>query len=494
MNITDPIRHIATTQPDTIALLRMRGDGITYRAFNTQIDRCAAHARAIGLKRGDIVGMRISWMDEGLGLIVALGLARAGIVTTELALPALHLTAVIPREHLQAPEGVRHIPLDWSWLAAEIVPLTEAEAAEDDSDQLFRIFSTSGTTGRSRYPAVTHRQMAARVAATRAPITDVPWHPTILCAVGVDGNFGMRIALATLGAGATLMVGEYYSEKMLELLEAQNVTAIFTSPANLQAIVNRIPEGVGPFACLKQVVVGGSQLPSPLWETASRRLCPDIVVTFGASETSVIAMGFFDEMADIPQAVGDVVPDVEVQAVDENDQPFPAGSLGILRFRTAGDSVGYFDDPEATRQTFRNGWFYSGDIGGVTPDGILCVAGRTSEFINNGGIKISPRLIEEILLKFPGVKEAAAFPVRSAYGLAEPWAAIVADTAIDSQTLSQHCLAALGAAAPKSYLQVQNLPRNPNGKVMNYVLVELAEKMIAQQSEATHSTPAPPVG
>ena len=145
---------------------------------------------------------------------------------------------------------------------------------------------------------------------------------------------------------------------------------------------------------------------------------------------------------------------------------------------TEANASGYFDDPEATRSTFRNGWFYSGDIGTVTEDGVLCVSGRTGEIINAGGVKVSPRAIEEVLRRHPDVIDAAAFPVRNAVGLVEPCAAVVARRRLAPDEMGRFCANALGTASPRTFLQVDNLPRNANGKVAMQVLIDLAQQKI----------------
>lgn len=471
MNITDPIRQIAAAQPETVALLRANGDTVSFAALDRQIDRCARRARRLGLQPGQIVGMTISLIDEGFGLIVALGLARAGIVTASIGLPARHLAAVLLHPGESIARDVRRIPLDWAWLADDdATPF----ASEVGGEALFRIFGTSGTTGASRYCPVSHATMAARVAATRYPIAGVPWHTILICGLALDGNWGMRTALGTLSSGGTLMVGGRDTPNLATAVLRHNVTTLVTSPIGLQTFLASVPRGIGPLPSLRAAVVGGSQLPGKLWQEARRRLCPNIITSFGASETSVVAMARYEELAAVPLGVGRLVPDVAVQAVDDAHQPLPAGSQGVLRFRTQGDISGYFDDAEATRATFRDGWFYSGDIGAVTPDGMLVIAGRTGEFINSGGVKVSPRLIEDVLLTLPGVTQAAAFAVPDDDGLAQIWAAVVADAPVDGAVAGAHCWQRLGPAGPKAFLQMPALPRNANGKVITQRLVDFA--------------------
>ena len=198
------------------------------------------------------------------------------------------------------------------------------------------------------------------------------------------------------------------------------------------------------------------------------------MTTFGASETSVVAMGRYEQLVRVPQSVGVLEPGVAAQAVDAEHRPLPPGAEGLIRVRTPGDIAGYLDDPAATAATFRDGWFYTGDLGAVMADGHLVISGRAVEVINHGGMKISPRIVEDTLLSVPEISQAAAFGVPDSDGVTQVWAAVVATAPIDGAALNRLCAARLGALAPKFILQMPDLPRNANGKVMTHVLVDLA--------------------
>jgi O-succinylbenzoic acid--CoA ligase len=113
----------------------------------------------------------------------------------------------------------------------------------------------------------------------------------------------------------------------------------------------------------------------------------------------------------------------------------------------------------------------------VTAEGILIVTGRTGEFINSGGVKVSPRVIEDVLLAQPGVTQAAAFGVPDQHGLAQIWAAVVVEPGTDTGAVARAAGAALGVKAPRALIQVPDLPRNANGKVLVHELVAQAARL-----------------
>jgi long-chain acyl-CoA synthetase len=415
------------------------------------------------------MGLAIRGPDESLALIVALGLARAGIVSAPTALPAKHLAAVFVQPGVMPPSGVRSITFDESWLM-DHAPV--AAPLHPGGDAIFRIFSTSGTSGVPRHCAISHARIVVRFVSKAYPFVSLDWPTVVICALGLGGTTGTRAWLATLHAGGTLVFTN--PREAINAVLRHKVTAMVLSPASLQAILSGLPAGLGPLPSMRALKVGGSQLPAKLARAAADRLCRNIVASFGPTEVGGVCRGHYSEVAAIPLAVGPIVPRVEVQAVDDNHTPVPPGAEGLIRIRSPDMIAGYFDDEAATRAAFRVGWFYSGDRGAVTPDDMLIVTGRVGEFINSGGVRVNPRVIEDVLRSLPAVKEATAFGVPDADGLAKIWAAIAVDTPVDNAMLSRLCAAKLGARAPKFILQMKDLPRNANGKVQIGPLVELA--------------------
>jgi acyl-CoA synthetase (AMP-forming)/AMP-acid ligase II len=119
-------------------------------------------------------------------------------------------------------------------------------------------------------------------------------------------------------------------------------------------------------------------------------------------------------------------------------------------------------------------WFYPGDIGCVTAEGVLCLAGRTSDVINRGGVKVSGTRIEEILHALPQIKEAAACGVSGPSGLEEIWIAVIADGAPDIAEIKRHLAEHDDVkVAPDEVFVFDQLPRGELGKVQKYRLKEL---------------------
>ncbi len=152
--------------------------------------------------------------------------------------------------------------------------------------------------------------------------------------------------------------------------------------------------------------------------------------------------------------------------------------------RSAGCAVAYFEDPVASARVFRGGWVHTGDLGIVARDGLLTVTGRASEVINQGGMKISPQVIENVLLSVDEIVEAAAFGVPDGHGVTRIWAAIVPSGPVDLVAVKTLCRERLQHNAPTAFLQLKALPRNEAGKVLHDDLRTMALAGMRKRSGA----------
>jgi acyl-CoA synthetase (AMP-forming)/AMP-acid ligase II len=168
----------------------------------------------------------------------------------------------------------------------------------------------------------------------------------------------------------------------------------------------------------------------------------------------------------LPGCAGFVHPWNKVQIVDEANRPLPFGAEGIVRIWSTSIVSGYLGDPPENRTAFQDGWFYPGDLGTVTKEGLLTITGRASEVINAGGVKVSPDLINNVLTGMHGIVEAAAFGVDYPDRPTEIWTAVVAPQPLDEAALIDSCRKTLGGRAPQRIVRVERIPRNPMGKVL----------------------------
>ena len=470
MNITEPIRAIAERDPDAPAYLRtQRGDvPYTYRQYDAMLDAIGWRALDAGVRPGQRVGLLVE--RDFAFLTITLALARVGIETVKPETIEERCDAFVASPGAPRPPGVMILDVDGAWFE----PPARAWPApmHPGGDQPCLVVRTSGTTGRPKVIEVTHAQVVARVQRRLASMA-LPKPLRMMSKVRVRALYGMQVALATLWEGG-LRVEPAELDQVAAQVRKYAVSWLVTPPGVLEPVIASIKPGDGPFPSLKRLEVSGSILTERLATLASERLCPDIIVLYGATETGVVAQSRYDEIKAIKGAVGRLVPDVEADIVDERGTPLPPGTEGILRIRAPGLATGYVGD-EAASRAFRDGWYYSGDVASLSTDGVLAVRGRADERLNIGGNKIAPEEIEAVVQEIPGIEDVAAFGVTlPSAGIERVAMAIVAGPGFDYEVCKAICRERLGLYTPDIVLRVRSIPRNENGKVERTTLARLA--------------------
>jgi acyl-coenzyme A synthetase/AMP-(fatty) acid ligase len=243
---------------------------------------------------------------------------------------------------------------------------------------------------------------------------------------------------------------------------------LVASSQQLRELVREQTEAPIPLPSLRAVMTGGSLVSRALLMEARARLCSHIVCQYGSTEAGATAFATADRLAGIEGASGYVAPWALVEVVDENDRTLPPGSEGILRIRAGCQGAAYPPDRPDPQSGFRDGWFYPGDRGRLRADGLLIVAGRTSELINAGGFKLAPEIVEDLLATHPSVLEAAAFGVPGAGGIEEINVAVVPRGSLNERQLIAWCAERNVPVA--RVVSVAALPKTALGKINRELL------------------------
>ena len=485
MNITDPIRRHAQINPQSIAVVRLNGRSVSYRDLDRTIDAVALRALRLGIAPGARADLQLG--SPYAQLVFALALARIGAAGVPKSLPREQTAVCFADAAAAGNDDAQMVAVDRGWTELPLTSIDERAApSHQDGTATCRIFASSGTTGTPKHVAVSHNLMARRVF-TKWLSVRAPDDLRLICTISTETNYGFRSALRALWVGG-LIVFATTPDLVVSGIRRYGVNTLVISPGSLQSVLSLLPADGDPFPSLTTIEVGGGLLSPRLCEHARQRLCANVVVSYGSTESGNVASAPVTSLASHAGAVGYVVPGVEVQAVDANDAPLPPGTEGILRVRSDNCVDAYFGDPATSAEIFKGGWFYPGDVGAVSPEGLMTLAGRRSELINRGGEKISPRIIEDALLTSEHVLEVAAFGVPDAMGITQIWAAIVPKSPpVNVADLDALCRERLAAAAPKYYLQMNALPRNDAGKVRRD---ELVRRAVAASEQSPDSFPS----
>jgi acyl-CoA synthetase (AMP-forming)/AMP-acid ligase II len=180
-----------------------------------------------------------------------------------------------------------------------------------------------------------------------------------------------------------------------------------------------------------------------------------------------------------PGSVGQIVPPAVVQIVDDSDRALPPDVVGEVRLQMPGRQREYYDDPDATADTWRDGWLVTGDLGKLDAEGYLYIVGRSKDVIIRGGNNVHATDVEHALVQHSAVKEVAVVGAPHPV-LGEDVVAFVVlhrDADADAEELRAFGLEQLADyKVPRQFVFVDSLPRNPTGKV---VKAELKARLTA---------------
>lgn len=283
-------------------------------------------------------------------------------------------------------------------------------------------FFTSGTTGRPKAAVLTHGQMAFVVTNHLADLLPgLRQEESSLVVAPLSHGAGIHALVnVARGAASVLLPGESLDcPAAFEAIEKHRITNLFTVPTILKRLTEDPAAARFDHSSLKQVIYAGAPMYKADQQRALAAFGPVIVQYFGLGEvTGNITVLRTDEHLEDSGALlgtcGTARSGMEVAVLDEQCQPVATGVQGEICTRGPAVFAGYWNNPEATAQAFRGGWFHTGDLGTMDARGFVTITGRSSDMYISGGSNVYPREIEEALLTLPGIAEAVVFGVPDA--------------------------------------------------------------------------------
>jgi long-chain acyl-CoA synthetase len=214
---------------------------------------------------------------------------------------------------------------------------------------------------------------------------------------------------------------------------------------------------------------GGSAMPVELMRGFEQALHCKVLEGYGLSETSPVASFNHADRERKPGSIGTPIEGVEMKLVDDDGNDVPQGEVGEIVIRGPNVMKGYWNRPEATEETIRDGWLYTGDMGTADEDGYFFIVDRKKDMIIRGGYNVYPREIEEVLYEHPDVREAAVLGVpHDEYGEEIGAAVALKDGAeVSADELRAYVKEQVAAYKyPRQIWFVDDLPKGPTGKIL----------------------------
>lgn len=473
MHIVDMVYFWARSMPLRPALILPEGV-ITYRSLAQGVERAAEYfARSISDNSKPIT---VSLQVAPKLLIASLGLQRAGfpvIIATKTEfehLPSSETNALVHQKGDTFFEGRTNLLFDESWLQIGANPLQQAKSfSQPRTKDTDIFFFTSGTTGRPKRIIRTQKAWEQRILFnSTSAFTD---YERALVVTNPTSAFGFTRSYEILYAGKTVCFAPS-GRPALWLVNTYDIDLIIASPQQALALADiKAKEIHAPLTSLKTLRIGGSIISRDGVQRIKDHLCRNIIITYSSTEAGTVAIAPYDMIADIPGAVGFVIPEAEVEIIDANDKVMPIGMEGFVRLRTKQFVVNFGIESSAR-------WFYPGDVGCLTEDGVLCIAGRKGDVLNRGGVKLSVSDFEDFLRSCRGIKDAGVCTLMGESGFEEVWVAVIFDHSIDMTALRQQIEShsEFGSNIDRLFV-VDTLPRGQLGKIQRNKLRDMLQSI-----------------
>lgn len=358
-------------------------------------------------------------------------------------------------------------------------PVAMAAAAPDT---LAWLFYTSGTTGKPKGAMLSHRNLVFMCEAYCSDLGYPCAGDTQLHAAPLSHGAGMYALPHLLAGGRQQILAQFDPQAVIEAIAVYQGVSFFAAPTMVMRLVNYPDAHPSLFAHLKFIVYGGAPMYVADLKKALSLFGPRLYQLYGQGEAPMTITGLSqaNHMAADFQArearlasCGYPRNGVEVAVFDAEGNALPSGVVGEIVTRSPCVMQGYWNNPEATRDTLQDGWLYTGDIGSMRDDGLLTLQDRSKDLIISGGSDVYPREIEEVLLRHPGVRECALVGKPDSEWGGLPAAFIVpatkpAPTIAELESLVLDHLARF--KRPRVWIFVDSLPKNNYGKVLKTAL------------------------
>ena len=365
------------------------------------------------------------------------------------------------------------------WLVddTEVARLTDGlpefgEPVERTASDTAVVLHTSGTTGTPKGAELTHGSLGSNRDVIVRRLLKLTDDDVVLACLPLFHVFGMTCAMnAAIAAGAGLsLLARFHPAKAIERIRRDRVTVLEAVPTMYTALLS-VADQFPPdaTASLRTCVSGGAALPVAVLNDFEKTFDAVILEGYGLSETSPATTFNHPDAERRPGSIGTPIEGVRVRLVDENGGEVPTGSPGELQVKGPNVMKGYWNLPEATEASIKDGWFSTGDIAVVDEDGFYWIVDRKKDLIIRGGYNVYPREIEEVLHEHPAVAQVAVIGIAHDSLGEEVGAAVVlkAGAAADAEELRQFVKGRVAAYKyPRRIWFVDSIPTGPTGKLL----------------------------
>lgn len=488
LTINSALRWWAKNRRDVVAL-SLGGDDVTYGAWAGWIDRVAKRLEEIGVQPGDRVNACAANSLEYCTL--AMAAMRVGAIIAPLNIRfTAHELAEIVEDH-----GSRLIFCDDAQdekLAGfgvpvhsmtEITSLRHGDAAtpahDPDPDACVIIISTSGSTAKPKGVMYSHRTMLSYITANAMEDGALRDGGGVIVVAPLATSAGMVQLVHYSVLGCTLYLEPVFDAQLfLDILVDRKIVSFGGAPAFFERIAALPTFAEADLSALKVLTVGGARVTKPLfdaWAAKGKHIRQVYGQTEAGGNSTVMPAAL---AAEHPEKCGWGGIFTEHKIIDADGNELPPNTEGQILIRGPGVMLGYWNNPQATAETLRDGWLHTGDIGTIDENGLITFVDRLKDIIISGGLNISAAEVERAVIEFPGIEECAVIAAKDDRFQETPLAVVYAPGGVEVAALIAHCNQRLADFKVPRYVAVREapLPRLATQKISKPALrVEFAE-------------------
>jgi len=516
------------------AVFAEQGRRFTWRELLDEVEAAAAGLVALGVGRGDRVGIwspnRVEWLltqfaTARIGAVLvninpayrlseleyALNKSGVSLLVTAAAFKTSNYLGLLQNLGVGRADGTTRLPLlktvvrmgdeptagmrNW----AELMALGRAnlaalpDAAALDCHDPINIQFTSGTTGAPKGATLTHHNIVnnAIAIARCMRFTELD---SLCIPVPLYHCFGMVLAvLACVSTGAAMVFpGEGFDPRAtLAAVEQERCTALHGVPTMFIAELDHPEFALFDLKTLRTGIMAGAPCPVEVMKRVQRDMhMTEVTIAYGMTETSPVS---FQSATDDPLdkrtgTVGRILPHLEVKIVDADGQPVPVGEKGELCTRGYSVMQGYWGDPQRTAEAVRDGWMHTGDLATLDAQGYCNIVGRVKDMVIRGGENVYPREVEEFLFGHPKVAAVQVF------GVPDPrygeelcaWIITKAGQSCTEDEIRAFCADQIAHYKVPRYIRfVDDLPVTVTGKPQKFVMREAMVQELGLKAATT---------
>ncbi|WP_144450264.1 long-chain-fatty-acid--CoA ligase [Halalkalibacter nanhaiisediminis] len=522
------VEQVSVRYPDHVAL-EFLGKSLTYKDFDTKVRRLANHLQALGLQKGDRVAIMLpncpqsvityfatlmaggivvqtnplyverelehQLVDSGAKMIICLDLLFPRVMKVKQATKLEHIIVTAIKDYLPFPKNLFYpfiqkkntglsVNIIYNETIHRFMPLVQTGSdkradVEVSPEDVALLQYTGGTTGLAKGVMLTHRNLVANTIQCRHWMYKMhDGQERTLAVLPFFHVYGMTVSMnLTLLTGSALhILPRFDAKQVLKLIHQKKITIFPGAPTMYIGLINHPNIKNYNLSSIEACISGSASLPAEVQQRFEELTGGRLVEGYGLTEAAPVTHCNLLWGEHRKSSIGLPWPDTEAVILSlETGERAKEREVGELAVRGPQIMKGYWNRPEDTKATMRDGWLLTGDMGYMDEDGYFYIVDRKKDMIIAGGFNIYPREIEEVLYNHPDIQEAVAIGIPDEYRGETVKVFVVKKegSILTEEELNTYCRANLAAyKVPRKYEFREELPKTIVGKILKRVLIE----------------------